>query len=285
MSNERSPREVCSTTIGTSELCARPICMSVLLFGKLQPIGCVRIATVRLHFGGTHGPCRRTRADRPRRRRIRVGIPGGAGVARRGRPDRASRGRRRARRRPGGLRGGGGCAAPARLLVGRAGRGEHARRDRSRAGGERHEHTCDRVAPACHPRRPRPGRGAARRHRSGRARGRAALMPSADPADAVFAALSDGTRRALYASLGERGEATATELARELPVSRQAVQKHLGTLDAAGLVATRRAGREGLYPPTPPPLSAAPAWIAEGGAPWDDRLAALERQLARRRTL
>ncbi|HZB07380.1 MAG TPA: winged helix-turn-helix domain-containing protein [Thermoleophilaceae bacterium] len=110
-------------------------------------------------------------------------------------------------------------------------------------------------------------------------------MPSADPADAVFAALSDGTRRALYASLGERGEATATELARELPVSRQAVQKHLGTLDAAGLVATRRAGREVLYRPTPAPMSEALAWMAEVGAQWDDRLAALERQLARRRTL
>jgi DNA-binding transcriptional ArsR family regulator len=101
-------------------------------------------------------------------------------------------------------------------------------------------------------------------------------MPSADPADAVFAALSDGTRRALYASLGERGE---------LPVSRQAVQKHLGTLDAAGLVATRRAGREVLYRPTPAPMSEALAWMAEVGAQWDDRLAALERQLARRRTL
>lgn len=110
-------------------------------------------------------------------------------------------------------------------------------------------------------------------------------MATADPADAVFAALSDGTRRALYASLGECGEATATDLARGLPVSRQAVQKHLGTLAAAGLVATRRSGREVLYRPTPAPMSEALAWMAEVGAQWDDRLAALERQLARRRSV
>lgn len=100
-----------------------------------------------------------------------------------------------------------------------------------------------------------------------------------DAADAVFAALSDGTRRSLYASLGVRGEATATDLARELPVTRQAVQKHLGTLASAGLVATRRSGREVLYRPTPAPMSDALAWMAEVGAQWDDRLAALERQL------
>jgi DNA-binding transcriptional ArsR family regulator len=108
-------------------------------------------------------------------------------------------------------------------------------------------------------------------------------MASADPADAVFAALSDPTRRALYAKLGERGEATATALARDLPVSRQAVQKHLGTLASAGLVAPRRSGREVLYRPTPAPMSEVLAWMAEVGAQWDDRLAALERQLARGR--
>jgi len=87
-----------------------------------------------------------------------------------------------------------------------------------------------------------------------------------DPADAVFGALSDGTRRRLLALLGERGEASATDLARELPVTRQAVQKHLGTLSGAGLVSARRVGRE--------------AWMAEVGAQWDERLAALERQFA-----
>jgi DNA-binding transcriptional ArsR family regulator len=103
-----------------------------------------------------------------------------------------------------------------------------------------------------------------------------------EPADAVFGALSDGTRRRLFALLGERGEASATDLARELPVSRQAVQKHLGTLSEAGLVAARRNGREVLYRPTPAPMSEAMAWMAEVGAQWDERLAALERQLGAR---
>jgi DNA-binding transcriptional ArsR family regulator len=101
-----------------------------------------------------------------------------------------------------------------------------------------------------------------------------------DRADAVFGALSDPTRRNLLAMLGERGEASATDLARELPVSRQAVQKHLGTLSGAGLVATRKSGREVLYRPTPAPMSEAMAWMAEVGAQWDERLAALERQFA-----
>jgi DNA-binding transcriptional ArsR family regulator len=99
-------------------------------------------------------------------------------------------------------------------------------------------------------------------------------------ADAVFGALADGTRRNLLARLGELGEASATDLARELPVTRQAVQKHLGTLSDAGLVAARRAGREVLYRPTPAPMSEAMAWMAEVGGQWDERLAALERQLA-----
>lgn len=103
-------------------------------------------------------------------------------------------------------------------------------------------------------------------------------------ADVVFEALGDPTRRRLFALLGERGEATATDLARQLPVTRQAVQKHLGTLAAAGLVAPRRAGREVLYRPTPAPMSEAMAWMAEVGSHWDERLAALERQLERRGT-
>ena len=108
-------------------------------------------------------------------------------------------------------------------------------------------------------------------------------MPALDPADAIFSALSDPTRRRLLAQLGQQGEASATDLAREVPVSRQAVQKHLGTLAGAGLVAARRSGREVLYRPTPAPMSEAVAWMAEVGGQWDDRLAALERRLARDR--
>jgi DNA-binding transcriptional ArsR family regulator len=99
--------------------------------------------------------------------------------------------------------------------------------------------------------------------------------------DAVFTALADATRRRLLALVGERPGATATELAAEVGISRQAVQKHLAGLAAAGLVASERSGREVHYRITPAPLSEAMAWMATVGAQWDDRLAALERQLGR----
>jgi DNA-binding transcriptional ArsR family regulator len=103
-----------------------------------------------------------------------------------------------------------------------------------------------------------------------------------DGPDAVFLALGDPMRRRLLALLGTRGEASATDLARELPVSRQAVQKQLSTLSSAGLVAARRSGREVLFSPTPAPMSEAMAWMAEVGAQWDERLAVLESQIAGR---
>jgi DNA-binding transcriptional ArsR family regulator len=103
-------------------------------------------------------------------------------------------------------------------------------------------------------------------------------------ADAVFGALSDPTRRKLLALLDERPEASATELARELPVSRQAVVKHLAALADAGLVASRRDGREVRFRPTPAPMSEAMAWMATVGAQWDDRLASLQNQLGQDRS-
>jgi DNA-binding transcriptional ArsR family regulator len=104
-------------------------------------------------------------------------------------------------------------------------------------------------------------------------------MASATMRDAVFDALADPTRRRVLSLIGERGEATASGLARELPVSRQAVQKHLASLTAAGLVASRREGREVLFRLTPAPMSDAVGWMAEVGGQWDTRLAALARQL------
>jgi DNA-binding transcriptional ArsR family regulator len=103
-------------------------------------------------------------------------------------------------------------------------------------------------------------------------------------ADAVFGALSDPTRRRLLSLLDDRGEASATELARDLPVSRQAVVKHLSALSGAGLVASRRKGREVRFRPTPAPMSDAMAWMTTVGAQWDERLAALQRELARTRS-
>ena len=102
-------------------------------------------------------------------------------------------------------------------------------------------------------------------------------------ADAVFSALADGTRRSLLSEVARRGEATPTELAAELPVTRQAVTKHRQALAGAGLVAASREGRETRYRPTPEPLGEAIAWMVEVGAAWDERLGALQRSAARRR--
>jgi DNA-binding transcriptional ArsR family regulator len=98
-------------------------------------------------------------------------------------------------------------------------------------------------------------------------------------ADAVFEALADATRRQVVRRLAETGPATATELAGELPVTRQAVAKHLATLAQAGLVTSDRQGRETRYQLTPEPLAAAVSWMASVGSQWDDRLEALQRYL------
>jgi DNA-binding transcriptional ArsR family regulator len=94
-------------------------------------------------------------------------------------------------------------------------------------------------------------------------------------AGAVFVALADPTRRAVVRSLAERPTVTASALATELPMSRQAVSKHLAALASAGLVSGRREGRETRYRLTPEPLDDAVRWMAEVGAAWDDRLARL----------
>ena len=90
--------------------------------------------------------------------------------------------------------------------------------------------------------------------------------------DDVFAALADPTRREVLRSLSERPELTASRLAGELPITRQAVAKHLAALQRAGLVEPHRAGRETRYRLTPAPLADAMAWMADVGATWDRRL-------------
>jgi DNA-binding transcriptional ArsR family regulator len=102
-----------------------------------------------------------------------------------------------------------------------------------------------------------------------------------DPTGRVFDALADANRRYVVEALAERGTATATELASELQVSRQAVAKHFAALSEAGLVESRREGRETLYELTPQPLSAALDWMADVGAAWDSRLSRLQRHLNR----
>ncbi|HEX4753289.1 MAG TPA: metalloregulator ArsR/SmtB family transcription factor [Solirubrobacterales bacterium] len=100
-------------------------------------------------------------------------------------------------------------------------------------------------------------------------------------AGAVFAALADPTRRHLVEALAARGGATATGLAAELPISRQAVAKHLATLGRAGLVSQSKRGRESLFELDPRPLADAATWLTSVGAEWDTRLADLQRLLGR----
>ncbi len=102
-------------------------------------------------------------------------------------------------------------------------------------------------------------------------------MPD-DASDMVFSALADPTRRRLLSAIAAH-PATATELAGELPISRQAVVKHLSTLAQAGLLERERDGRDVRYRVTPEPLSDAVTWIAEVGGQWDARLAALRSSL------
>jgi DNA-binding transcriptional ArsR family regulator len=95
--------------------------------------------------------------------------------------------------------------------------------------------------------------------------------------DEPWAAVADPTRRRVLDVLLARGEATATALAGELPVTRQAVAKQLAVLDRAGLVEGRRRGREVRYAVRPEQLDAAARSMARVAAQWDERLAAIKR--------
>lgn len=95
--------------------------------------------------------------------------------------------------------------------------------------------------------------------------------------DSVLVALADPTRRQLLELLAAQGEATATTLAERLPVSRQAVVKHLAVLDAAGLVSGSRMGREVRYAVRPAALDRTARWMAALADDWDRRLATIKR--------
>jgi len=99
----------------------------------------------------------------------------------------------------------------------------------------------------------------------------------AAPSTEVFAALADPTRWRLLETLAGRGEASATTLAGDMPVSRPAVIKHLTVLDRAGLVARQRVGREVRFAVRTEPLDATARWMASLASEWDTRLAALKR--------
>jgi DNA-binding transcriptional ArsR family regulator len=101
--------------------------------------------------------------------------------------------------------------------------------------------------------------------------------------DAVFAALADPTRRRLIEILAARPTATATGLATELPITRQAIAKHLGALKRARLVRSSRAGRETHYALDADALGDVSDWVELVGAEWEARLGRLQRTLTGRR--
>ena len=101
--------------------------------------------------------------------------------------------------------------------------------------------------------------------------------PDTAVVDGVLTALADPTRRRLLDVLSAHGQATATTIADGLPVSRQAVVKHLAVLDAAGLVESTKVGREVRFSVRPEALDATARWMAALAADWDRRLARIQR--------
>ncbi len=102
------------------------------------------------------------------------------------------------------------------------------------------------------------------------------MTSATDPVEDVIAALADPTRRLLLDRLSVRDEATATVLAGELPISRQAIVKHLSVLDRVGLVGSRREGRERRYWVRPRPLVQTAQWMNQVASQWAARLTAIK---------
>jgi DNA-binding transcriptional ArsR family regulator len=94
--------------------------------------------------------------------------------------------------------------------------------------------------------------------------------------DGVLAALADPTRRQVLETLAGRPMASASALARELPISRQMVLKHLAVLRSGGLVTSSHAGREVLFQVRTTPLVETADWLASIATQWDARLADLK---------
>ncbi|SEB57931.1 DNA-binding transcriptional regulator, ArsR family [Paenibacillus sp. GP183] len=97
------------------------------------------------------------------------------------------------------------------------------------------------------------------------------------PIERVLGALADPTRRQLVDRLARCGEATATALAAEMSVTRQAVVQHLAILEAACLVKGQRIGRERRFVVCPQRLTETARWMDSLAAQWDSRLTAIKR--------
>jgi predicted transcriptional regulator len=95
--------------------------------------------------------------------------------------------------------------------------------------------------------------------------------------DDLWSAIGDPTRRRMLDLLLADGAGTATSLSQQLPVTRQAVAKHLAVLDRVGLVHVTPAGRERRYEVDEAQLARAVAQLAEVGSTWDARLRRIKR--------
>ncbi len=101
-------------------------------------------------------------------------------------------------------------------------------------------------------------------------------------AEQVFTALADPTRRKILATLAAGGPATATDLADRLPITRQAIAKHLVLLTDAGLVTAEPGERRRIrYRLRSTPVQVAQQFLAALAHDWDDRLQALKEHLDR----
>jgi ArsR family transcriptional regulator, cadmium/lead-responsive transcriptional repressor len=95
--------------------------------------------------------------------------------------------------------------------------------------------------------------------------------------DELWSAVGDPTRRRMLDLLLADGVGSATTLSQQLPVTRQAVAKHLGVLHRAGLVHITPSGRERLYEVDEAQLARAVAQLSSVGATWDARLQRIKR--------
>ena len=95
----------------------------------------------------------------------------------------------------------------------------------------------------------------------------------------VFAAVADPTRRSILERLRGEGSLSVSSLANVLPISRQAVTKHLDVLEKAGLIRKRVLGRERLHELEAAPLREVDDWLEPYAAAWDERLERLRTHL------
>lgn len=100
--------------------------------------------------------------------------------------------------------------------------------------------------------------------------------------DAVFGAMADPTRRAILARLAV-ADARVTDLASDFPISLNSTSKHIRMLERAGLVRRKVQGRDHVLSFDPTQLADAAEWIDQYRRFWEDRLAALDAFVSRRR--